>query len=131
MAKVKLGSNATFTGPQKGLSIVSDWCYAYSGEQSVAAGLVTVLEFQTGKRVTVLKYLPIYFTNNSEDFIYSVLLNGNVILANILNDHDNQPFTSEQIVVPPNTLVQVTIIASGHSATRTVGALMTGRIYDA
>ena len=131
MAKVKLGSNATFLGPQKGLAIVSDWCYAYRGEHSVAGSLVTVLEFQTGKRVTVLKYLPIYFTNNSEDFIYSVLLNGNTVLANILNDHDNQPFTSEQIVVPPNTLVQVTIIASGHSSTRTVGALMTGRIYDA
>jgi len=127
----QLGSNATFTGPQQGFTVIGDtnWGYAYSGEHSISNSLTTVLKFQTGKRVTVLTYTPIYFTNNSEDYIYSVDLNGNTVLANTLNDHDNQVFVGTKIVVPPNTLVEVKIIAHGHTTSRTVGAMVTGRLY--
>jgi len=128
--KVKLGSNATFLGPQKGLAIVSDRCYAYSGEVSVTNSLKTLLEFQTESKVTVIEYFPIYFTNNSEDFLYTVNLNGQAIHAVVLNDQDNTPFVGIKLLIPPNTLVTVTGICID-AATRTIGALMTGRIYDA
>jgi len=130
MARTKIGSNATFSGTQKGLSIVSDWCYAYSGEVSVTNVLKTLLEYQTESKITMIEYYPIYFTNHSEDFLYTVNLNGQSIHAVVLNDQDNAPFVGIKLLIPPNTLVTVTGICLDAS-TRTIGALMTGRIYDA
>jgi len=42
MSKTKIGSNAIFSGPQKGLTVIEDHCYAYSGSKaatdSIGAG---------------------------------------------------------------------------------------------
>jgi len=49
MAKTKIGSNAIYTGPQKGLTTVGDHCYAYSGEFTANTTTNVVLDFNTGK----------------------------------------------------------------------------------
>ena len=52
MAKLKLGSNAVFNGPQKGLTTIGEHAYAYSGKvvSTGSAGADDqLLSFNTGK----------------------------------------------------------------------------------
>jgi hypothetical protein len=110
------------------LNVIGKHAYAYSGEKSVTNSLATLLSFTTGNFYSVMKYVPIYFTNHSEDFQYTVLLNGITILGQTLQDQDAQTFNSTELILPPYTLVEVKVICLD-SATRTVGCLMTGQIY--
>jgi len=51
MAKTKLGSNATFSGPQKGLTVIGRRFYAYSGNIPASGASVEYLNFSTGKDI--------------------------------------------------------------------------------
>jgi len=57
MARTKIGSNATFTGTQKGLSIIGDHCYAASGEINPNNSTLTALHFTTGKQYIIAKIM--------------------------------------------------------------------------
>ena len=52
---VKLGSNAIFTGTQKGLTVIGKHCYAYSGILNVDAE-ITFLEFSTKRNILKVKF---------------------------------------------------------------------------
>ena len=49
MSKSKTGSNAQFTSAGKGLTVIGDHCYAYSGDIEATTASQTALEFATGK----------------------------------------------------------------------------------
>ena len=50
MSKTKTGTNAQFTSAGKGLTVIGNHCYAYSGDVPIAQGAtVTFFDFTTGK----------------------------------------------------------------------------------
>ena len=57
MSKTKKGSNAIFTGPQKGLTTIGKHCYAYSGVVTTASSEATLLDFTTSKDYIYVKTL--------------------------------------------------------------------------
>ena len=125
-----LGVGDSFTGPSESLEILGNHCFAYAGPLTVGSvGEVTALQFTTGNYYAVVNYSPQYNTNNSEDFIFNIKLNGSTIFSQIINDQDNQPFTSVELVLPSYTLVEITIEPSGHTTDRSLSVLVTGRIY--
>ena len=110
------------------LNVIGNHAYAYSGEKSVSNVSVNLLSFTTGNFYSVMKYVPIYFTNNSEDFIFTVNMNGITIIGQSIQDQDAQTFNSTQLILPPFTLIECKVV-SPTSTARSVGCLMTGRIY--
>ena len=55
MSRTKKGSNATFTGPQEGLTVIGEHCYAYSGAYAASTTPATVLDFNTNKEYIIGK----------------------------------------------------------------------------
>lgn len=104
--------------------------YAYTGVVSVSGSAETVLEFDVTSYYLVSKYTPIYFTNNSEDFLYEVFFNDVLILGNVLNDQDNQTFDWNPLIIPPFTNVKVKITSLNTQA-RNVGCMLTAEVYGA
>ena len=106
------------------------FAYAMTGAVSVGGALQTVLDFTTESYYLVAKYLPIYFTNNSEDFLFEVYFNDVLILGNVVDDQDNQIFNWNPLIIPPFTNVKVKI-TSLNTTSRNVGCLITAEVYGA
>ena len=56
MAKTRIGANAIFSGPQKGLSIIGEHCYAYSGLHASNTTAFTVLNLLQAKVILLEHY---------------------------------------------------------------------------
>jgi len=102
--------------------------YAYTGVVSVGGSAQTVLEFDTLTYYLVAKYLPIYFTSNSEDFLYEVFFNDVLVLGNVIDDQDNQTLNWEPLLIPPFTNVKVKITSLNTTA-RNVGCMIMAEVY--
>ena len=131
MAKERLGSNATFTGTQQGLTTIGDHCYAYSGMLASNAGNVTALEFQSGSEYIIGKW------NISTDadalstayFKTDVLFNGVSIWKSIeRRDLGNLADLPVTFLIPPNTLVSMIMVANGTDAEASY--IFSGRTYS-
>jgi len=137
MAKTRIGSNAIFTGPQKGLSILGEHCYAYSGSVIVNNTTVDCLAFNSGKHYMVVEFREgIDFTNVGTKFVgFTIKFNGTVILTNYHTvetggkNESNTPSTY-QLVIPPLTNV-ITQATTNSAANIPFYHLVTGRVYDA
>lgn len=131
MAKVKLGSNATYSGNQKGLTIVGEHCYALSGTQTVQAS-VTVLEFTTGKYY-VVGFLDSFMGEGDTNFQETIMtFNGAEVVNNFI-EHSSGAHNSMRvpihIVIPP--LTAVTVALRFGAETDQASAQITGRVYNA
>ena len=135
MAKTKAGSNATFTGTQRGLSYVKDGksnvVYAYSGAVTMASSATeyTLLEFATGRETIEawvdFRNVTLNTNNNTTSKWY---LNGSLVLqAELESSETALPGWVGRLVIPPYTTFKQTGQADG-SGIITLG-VMTGRIY--
>ena len=59
MAKTKIGSNATFSGTQQGITIAKEFFYGYSGQVDID-GSATLFSFHTGKYVSVGQFQMVF-----------------------------------------------------------------------
>jgi len=131
MAKEKLGSNATFTGGNKGLSILDEYAYAYSGIVSVNNSETTLLEFTTPNQV-----IKGYFQNGmpidqSDNMLHKLYLNGVLVFGytSPSASETSTPWGMYQALIPPNTLVKLTATNTGSSSGRDITADFVGRVY--
>ena len=77
MAKERIGSNAIFTGPQKGLTTIGNHCYAFSGMVASSSTPFNLLDFTTGKNYMIIKLLVYYGAQGSgSDIQYKIIFNG-------------------------------------------------------
>jgi len=139
MAKTKIASNAQFSGTQKGLSVVLDRCYAYSGPIQVNGGSYTEhLNFTTGKNVIEGSFtfsgptLPAN-TPTGQLSIFRIKLNGVVIMyakVDTLNE-DMPSVTTIPFLIPPLSIVQVNAENGDSTTNMVVSSIFVGRIYDA
>ena len=122
---------ATFLGTGKGLSILGDHCFAYSGEKVANTSATNFLKFTTGNYYTVANVQFNYPRDNNEDATYEILMNGTVIQKWVstgsLNPH--QPQNVVPIVIPHHTevIVRATVLTTGRYQVVSI----TGRVYDA
>jgi len=131
MAKEAKGSNATFTGSNKGLTIIGDHAYAFSGDilaGSTGQAATTMLEFQSPKGY-IKGVLSFCEENIAADNVFFRVFLNNVSVINVAYD-GSPPYTNINypILIPPNTLVTV---KWGCSTNDEIGtAWFTGKVYS-
>jgi len=127
---------ATFLGPNKGLSVVGDHAYAYSGEYSAKNSEQTILDFTIGSYLFVgdiimsgpMKTADIG-VGNVAGFI--LLLNGvNTMLYKVETTQEDSPMTiSIPILIPPRTKVELKVISDVTATDQFTTASLVGRVY--
>ena len=131
MAKEAIGSNATFTGPQQGLTIIGDYAYAYSGRiPSSGTSTVTLLDFATGKHTSDLMFSSDYSSNSGNDAVWKITFNGQRVSSYYHNGGLTEPTnrTPFQLIIPPNTHVLIEALNQTGSETIYFYARLTGKI---
>jgi len=110
MARTKLGANAIFSGPQKGLSMIGSHCYAYSGTVlSTGSGGAgdQLLSFNTGKGYIVADIIFQNDVTSGIDIYYEIKYNGQTV---VLNKEAAATITepwSWILLIPPLTFVEI------------------------
>ena len=114
MSKTKLGSNATFTGTGKGLTVLGKHAYAtnYNSAVPTLPAVLEALNFQTGKRYIVGTFSVGIDNKIGSEYEFRVKFN-NVVVFESKSDNGKEtslvnPFSSPiKILIPPNTEVKV------------------------
>ena len=123
---------ATFLAPSKGLSVLGNHCYAYSGSVAVGTTETTLLEFTTGDYYIVGEMKVTKNNDDGDDMQFQVYLNGVVIIGLVdqygANDRIDNPIP---IIIPPRTIAKVTCDDLTGDNARPMLATITGRVYDA
>jgi len=136
MAKKQI---ATFLGPNKGLVTLGDHCYAYSGGINLNNEAKTFLEFHTGKYTLVAGVqttVKLGGLNVGKRVQTKVTLNGSVIIdmgskiGATTTSFDDIP-SPLNVIVPPNTLVQIAVFTDDTEGDQPFYVSLTGRIYNA
>ena len=138
MAKVKIGSNATFSGGQKGLIYLgNEYAYAYSGVVDlVGASTATQLEFKTGKHIVVGEYTFGVDANDIDSnsyFGFLVSLNGVLMYqrsARAASSGNWSLFNPLPLIIPPLTTVKIEAETTDSGGTTHSYGTFIGRIYD-
>jgi len=131
MAKKQI---ATFLGPNKGLSIVGQHAYAYSGSIINGDGETdTLLEFDTPKSYIVAKFeVGFGGAKSNDDSRVEIAFNGVDVCANQYNNtfevSDTRVFN---VLLPPLTKVKAQVVKLSGTANVPVFLWISGRVYDA
>jgi len=129
MAKTKIGSNATYTGNQLGLTIVGDYAYAYN-LLSVNNTETSLLKFATGKEILVGSVQFHYAADASDNYLYKVKFNGITIFSFLMGDADAHADPRPiPIVIPPLTEVDCTADNVSSSGSVNMACSLVGRVY--
>jgi len=135
MARTKIGSNATYTGTQPGLTIIGEHCYAYN---TAPASEVTsnILEFTTGKKYivgTIQLNANVLNTDPPTGVISTLLVSFNGSTVFVLKATSIDALTpataSCDILIPPLTTVIAQIDTNSNTATYLGSAVIVGRVY--
>jgi len=125
---------ATFLAPNKGLSIVGNHAYAYSGEVSVANTEINLLDFVSGKDYITAKVQLGSNAGENEDYVFKIYFNGTVVFSTLFNNQGAQYVdvaNSIPVIIPPLTNVQMSLDNIADTDTRVWTVHMVGRVYDA
>lgn len=130
MSKTKTGSNAQFTGAGKGLTVVNNRCYAYSGSitSTDSTTPITFLNYTTGKTVQRHVFQMYDETILTHQRIIQIKINGVKILQSNYDSTDSAFHTQEYIVmIPP--LSDVEVLANINGGNYAMYITMTGEVY--
>ena len=137
MAKEAIGANAIFSGPNKGLSIIGDYCYAYSGNVIINNTTTDLLTFNTGKNILVVKmywYGDFGYIGGAKVITEFVQFNGNSVYDNsrLINsssgDGSNEYGDPTPFIIPPFTLVNVQL-GNDNAGDIEYGVNLVGKVY--
>lgn len=137
MAKEKIGSNAIFSGPQLGLSIVGEHCYALSGTFQSLNAAATMLEFTTPSRGYIIGKLQcngsvrIADSDSGDTTAFQISFNGIVVavLKTETGLEDMPPTVTQTFVIPPSTTVQIVRDGTADNVNNLNTVGFTGRVY--
>jgi len=129
---------ATFLGPNQGLSIAGDHCYAVSGTFEATTATQTMLSFKSGNYYSDVMFQCNGFINTSNITAgtmgaFVIKFNGLIVsLLKVTGSAETSPYNMNQnMIIPPNTNVEVECIATGDASSDLATATITGRIYNA
>ena len=130
MSKTKKGSNAQFTGAGKGLTIMGNHCYGYSGQIGADNNEKDMLAFTTGKGYIKCK---IQFTSDagtSDDLRFRVYINEVQLTGQQFTDTRQNTFVVlENVMIPPLSYVRITAFNSSSANARDCYAHLGGEVY--
>jgi len=138
MAKVQTGSNAQFSGPQQGLTVIGRRCYAMSGAVSCSDSEKTLLDFNTENNTIVCTIKVAVATpgpeNDNMRFIFR--LNGNLIYQSLIWSAIAGTFyqsnrESVKMIIPPLSRFEVLGENITDSSGRQLAVILAGKIVDA
>jgi len=123
---------AIFTGPQQGLNIIGDHCYAYSGTVAVTGSDTTMLNFTTGKDYLKVVIEPhgTFSQIGQNQLSMAVTINGNTILHTYWDASlDSSMYdTPTLLLIPPLSAVTVTL-AQASGSDKNMQLTLTGKVY--
>ena len=132
MSKTKAGSNSQFTSAGKGLTVIGEHCYAFSGMTDVDNTETDLLLFQSPKQYIEGK-LNITNSGNlsfDEDFYFKVYFNGIIVYAVLLEQAkvlNTSPYIP--LLIPPLTEVKITADNVSDTDTRSMSCQIIGKVY--
>jgi len=105
--------------------------YAYSGPVDVVNATKTLLEFTSGSGYIVGTFQPQYLDNYGiENYQFKVLFNSLQVAGCVLDKIEGYtPYEEIELIIPPETHVLITAINVSDSDTRSMAAIITGRVY--
>ena len=135
MSKTKKGSNAQFTSAGKGLTVIGNHCYGYSGDTPIPQGTtVTFFDFTTGKHY--IKGLIQVGRNvkTSAEHEHKLYINGILVWYSKMDNSatvTNQTPNSDPlyVIIPPLSKVELTITSSD-AVTSQKTATFIGKVYS-
>ena len=132
MAKEQIGSNAIFTGTQKGLSIISNHAYAFSGLIDIQNTSDTYLLFDTGKYMS--GHFQLYTASNTAEQIQWDVYFNDILIIRFNQEGRGSAYRGQgvdnDIIIPPLTRVKVTGLNTGASTPVHGLAVFTGKVYE-
>jgi len=107
--------------------------YAYSGPQDVVNSTKILLDFYVGAGYIVGTFQPQYLDNYGiENYQFKVLFNDIQVAGCVLDKIEGYtPFEEIELIIPPQTHVVVNAINVSDADTRSMAAIITGRVYGA
>lgn len=134
MAKVRIGSNAIFTGPQQGLTIIGEHCYATSGQFTFTDTVGYGLNFTSGSGYIIAKVYFGYSDPSGDNIETHALLNDILVFDAESNNSYSGDFQMGyahiKILIPPYTNVKMGAINKSNSNEHNGTILLTGRVYS-
>jgi len=132
MAKEAIGSNAIFSGPQKGLTVIGKHAYAYSGlTNAPAAPGGTALEFTTGPYLVDSKLTVGSANAYTNDVTMELMFNDQIVYAQIFTNTSQEYITGVnpyEFIIPPLTKVTLTFENTSGGGTSNWYAILKGNI---
>jgi hypothetical protein len=117
------------------LRYIGDHCYAYSGTFGSTTSAETAFDFTSGSGFIVGKFqlnLPTTFGTHATQIGYiQIKLNGEIIAILTVGfvDADSDTWATQEIIIPPNTRVNVEIVADDNQSARLMATTFVGRVY--
>jgi len=110
MAKTKLGSNAIFSGPNKGLTSIGEHVYSFSGpilSTGSDGADDQLLSFNTGKGYIIADCIFQNDITSGSNVYFEIKYNGQTVILNKeASSSITEPWTWI-LLIPPLTFVQV------------------------
>jgi len=131
MAKTRIGSNAQFTGTGKGLTMIGEHCYSFSGSVDVDDNETELLNFNTGKDYIIAKVQYGLKHDTTNNLIFGITINGLLVTGYAITGGvgDSQLSNYISILIPP--LSEVISHAQNASSSSTIPIMcwLNGKIY--
>jgi len=113
------------------LNFIGDHAYLYTGFSQVNNVRATIAKFSTGNLYIVGTFQPQLDTDTATDnYRYRLLINGEVIIScQTTSATDYSPYEDVEILIPPNSEMEITAENETDSSLNDVGAIIIGRVY--
>ena len=113
------------------LNFIGEHAYLYTGFSQVNNVRATIAKFSTGNLYIVGTFQPQIDTDTSTDnYRYRLLINGEVIIScQTTSATDYSPYEDVEILIPPNSEMEITAENETDSSLNDVGAILIGRVY--
>jgi len=129
-------TSASIASTGKGLRLVANYAYAYSGLVDVDNNETTLLDFNSGSGIIAGKFQFFYASSATHAYRYIVYFNNlEVINYRVFGSTDSngehQLPSSIPIVIPPLTIVKATAENIGDTSSNNQIGNLVGRVYGA
>ena len=113
------------------LNFIGDHAYLYTGFSQVNNVRTTIAKFSTGNLYIVGTFQPQMDTDTGTDnYRYRLLINGEIIIScQTTSATDYSPYEDVEILIPPNSEIEITAENETDSGLNDIGAIIIGRVY--
>lgn len=122
------GSNPAGTGSV--LNYVGEHAYAYSGAITCDNNETTLIDAATGNNYIVAKFQPSVIADTSDNMQFNLKIDGQLITRiQITSSTATTPYEEVEIIIAPNTRLEITCLNQSDITANDCAAMLTGRVY--